>query len=138
MRPLYITFVQPYFLYGIQCWFSTYSNNTDCAVKLQKRAIRIVTNSEYLTHTGQLFKMLGILKLRDLYRIQVLLYMFKTIKSNYYNNLLALLNYQADVHHYSARNASLFKLPNFKKSVSRFSLRYRGPAMWNDLPFYMR
>ena len=138
MRTLYLTFVQPYFLYGIQCWFSTYSNNTDSAVNLQKRAIRIVTNSEYLAHTGQLFKMLGILKLKDLYRIHVLLYMFKTINSNYDSKLLALLNYQADVHNYSTRSASLFRLPNFRKSVSRFSLQYRGPALWNDLPLYMR
>ena len=138
MRTLYLSFVQPYFIYAIQCWYSTYSNNTNCAVVLQKRAIRIITNSDYLAHTSPLFKVQGILKIGDLFKIQVLLYMFKTIKGNYDNKLLSLLSYQTDIHDHNTRNANLFRLPNFKKSISRFSLQYRGPALWNVLPSNIR
>ena len=114
-----------------------FNNNTYSAVILQKRAIRIVTKSDNLAHTEPLYKMLRILKISDLFKFHVLVYMLKTVKCNY-DNLLALLQFQAQIHNHNTRNASLFRLPNFKKSTSRFSLQYRGPELWNNLPCSLR
>ena len=138
MRNLYLTFVQPYFTYSIQSWFSTYSNNTNGIVGLQKRAIRIITNSDYLAHTGILFKRLKILKLNDLYKLQILMYMYKTIESQYDSKLLAVLTYQTEIHHYNTRNANMFRLPFYTKTMSRFSLQYQGPSLWNELPLKVK
>ena len=138
MRTLYLTFVQPFLLYAIQNWFSTYSNNTDRIIVLQKRAIRVITNSDYLAHTGRLFKTLNILKVDDMYVMQILVYMFKTIHERYDSQLFSLLSFRADVHDYDTRNAGQLALPMYRRSMSRFSLLYRGPALWNQLPTNIR
>ena len=138
MRTLYITFIQPYLSYGVQSWFSTFSNNTNSIVMLQKRAIRIVTNSEYLAHTACLFKSLNILNLNDVYKLHVLVYMYKTIHEHFDRQLLSSLVLHSDVHNYATRNASQFVLPRYSRTMSRFSLQYRGPALWNELPQRLR
>ena len=138
MKTLYLTFVQPYLLYGLQIWFSTYTNNTNSVIMLQKREIRIITNSEYLAHTGPIFKALNILKLSDLFKYQILTYMYKTINWQYDCKLLAALSLQTDIHRYGTRNANLYRLPNYKKSMSGFSLIYLDPLLWNGLPTPIR
>ena len=41
-------------------------------IKLQKRAIRIITDSKYNSHTEPLLKSLNILKINDIFTIQFL------------------------------------------------------------------
>ena len=44
---------------------------------LQKKSIRIITNSPYQSHTEPLFKRTGILKLTDQYKLNVLTFMYQ-------------------------------------------------------------
>ena len=46
--------------------------NTHRLIKLQKRAIRIITDSKYNSHTEPLLKSLNILKINDIFTIQYL------------------------------------------------------------------
>ena len=46
--------------------------NTHRLIKLQKRAIRIITDSKYNSHTEPLLKSLNILKINDIFTIQCL------------------------------------------------------------------
>ena len=46
-------------------------------IRLQKRAIRIITHSKYLAPTGPLFARLKVLQLMDVYKLQVVLFMYK-------------------------------------------------------------
>ena len=60
--------------YGIHAW-----GNASSIAKLfvlQKRAIRIINNKKYRTHTEPLFKSENILKITDLYKLHVSLFMF--------------------------------------------------------------
>ena len=38
---------------------------------LQKQIMRVITNSKYIAHTDPIFKTLNLLKLPDLYRLQL-------------------------------------------------------------------
>ena len=49
-----------------------YIINTHRLIKLQKRAIRIITDSKYNSHTEPLLKSLNILKINDIFTIQCL------------------------------------------------------------------
>ena len=49
---------------------------------LQKRAVRIINNASYNSHTEPLFKKSGILKFPDLFELQVSIFMYK-----YENNI---------------------------------------------------
>ena len=51
---------------------------------LQKKNIRILSNSDYLAHTTPLFKSLSILKFDDIYTLHSLVFMFKTLVLDMY------------------------------------------------------
>ena len=56
MISLYYSLVYPYFTYGNIVWTSTYPRHLECLVQIQKRIIRVITNSYPLAHTSALFK----------------------------------------------------------------------------------
>ena len=68
LKTLYYSLVQSYMLGGILAW----GHNTSKVFKLQKKAMRIITNSNYISHTDPIFKDLKILKIEDLYKINIL------------------------------------------------------------------
>ena len=52
-------------------WGNANSAVLNKTIKLQKRAIRIINNAGYNSHTDPLFKISGILKVQDLYYINI-------------------------------------------------------------------
>ena len=48
---MYYAFIQPYFHYCNEVWGNAYPTHLNRLVVLQKRAVRILSNSEYLAHT---------------------------------------------------------------------------------------
>ena len=73
--------------YGITAWgFHSCSR----FIKLQKRAVRIISNSKYNAHTSILFKQLGLLKLTDLFNLSCIKFYYKFKNNslpNYFVNL---------------------------------------------------
>ena len=49
--------------YGLLLW----GNQVEQVSKLQKKSVRLITCSEYLAHSGPLFKEFELLKIEDLY-----------------------------------------------------------------------
>ena len=72
MKILYFSLVHPHLFYGILAWGNANPAVLNTTIKLQKRAIRIINNAGYNSHTDPLFKISGILKVRDLYQYQTL------------------------------------------------------------------
>ena len=102
--------------------------------RLQKRAIRTITNSPYLAHTHKLFLKLKILKISDLHTFQTALFMF-----SYHRNLLPNIfnNYfisNRNVNKYLTRNADKLYIPFYTHSISRRVISYNGPIVWNNVP----
>ena len=64
---LYNTMILPHFSYCLTVWGKCAKYLVDRLFILQKRAIRMVTNSHFLSPTDNLFKKLNILKIQDLY-----------------------------------------------------------------------
>ena len=73
LHTLYSTLVQSHINYGSIIWGKCSSSNK--VHKLQKRAIRIIHNKPYNSHTEPLFKKSGILKLDDQVNVNTLLFM---------------------------------------------------------------
>ena len=74
LKTLYFSLVQSHIQYGIQAWGN--ASNISKITVLQKRAIRIINQINYRGHTDPLFKSERILKLTDLYKLHVSLFMF--------------------------------------------------------------
>ena len=105
---------------------------------LQKRALRIVTNSNYLSHTEPIFYRLKTLKLQDIHTLQTGTFMYK-----YSNSLLPSLfqdiyTLNSNIHTYPTRRSTDYHLENPKIIIAQKSIRHHGPDIWNDLPYEIK
>jgi len=74
MKVLYYALVQSHLQYGLIVWGGTNITTLKNLVLLQKKAIRLVCNADFLAPTQSLFKKAGILNLRQLYAFKVISY----------------------------------------------------------------
>ena len=127
---LYYTMVYPYLLYGNIVWGGTSVQHIRSLQLLQKKIVRIITNSGYLEHTSPLFKQMKILKIIDLHRYLLCIYMF-TLKQN--NHRMFVFT-----HGHYTRNRNNAR-PSFQRlTLTQKSLSFAAPQAWNDLPHRIR
>ena len=79
---LYYSLIYPFLNYSLITW-TTYPTAFLPLITLQKRAVRIITFSEYNCHSSPLFRKLKILKVSDLLYLYCALFMY-----DYYSNRL--------------------------------------------------
>ena len=53
---IYYAFAYPYFTYCIHVWGNTYATYLNRLIKIQKKMIRIITSSSFLSNTAPLFR----------------------------------------------------------------------------------
>ena len=80
MRTLYYSLVHPYLLYGIILWVSAYKKYTHKLYVLQKKALRVMYNTTYNAQSMPLFEKSGILRIHDMYNLQLGVLMYKFIR----------------------------------------------------------
>jgi hypothetical protein len=126
---LYYSLVYPYLLYCNIVWGGTYEVHLQPLFMLQKKVLRIITDSNYLEHTDPLFYKTNILKLSDIHNFLLAQSMFKC---NIGNSLVTLN------HNYNTRyrdNA----VPSFQRlTVTQHSTFYTAPHVWNAIPIEIR
>ena len=131
LKTLYLTMIQPYLMNGIHVWGN--SVHVHKIFNLQKRAIRIVNNKAYRSHTEPLFKSENILMLKDLYTFQILLFMH-----DLNNSVLPLSfnNFATKNREYIDRTTRQSSLYHTKRPRTNFSSKlpnHAFPRMWNAL-----
>ena len=70
---IYNSFFVPHLNYGSLVW----GTKIKCLEKLQKRAIRTITHSDYIAHTEPLLKELKLLNVKDLFALKTLKFLHK-------------------------------------------------------------
>ena len=131
LKTLYYALVHCNLMYGLLVWGNAPS--VQKLVILQKRAIRIIHKKGYRAHTEPLFKTSQILKLTDLYKCQVRLFMHdhKTNKlPNSFVNLFHRPNHQTATTRYTADNLYRER-PRTKFSESL--PKHTFIMLWNNL-----
>ena len=71
LHVFYCTLVLPYLNYGILIWGDTCKSYLDKLIKLQKRDIRIVSNSHNRGHTGPSFAKYNVLTVTDMHTLEL-------------------------------------------------------------------
>jgi hypothetical protein len=135
LRVLYNSLALPHINYGILTWGS----KQHMIFKMQKKLMRIITNSKYNAHTEPLFKRLKLLKVADIYTISKYKLYHKHINNELPLNLLNI-NFvtSADIHNYDTRAQNNFVIPRLKYKVSEQSLRFTIPTIVNTSPCLVR
>ncbi len=130
LKILYNAHILPHLQYCTPIWCNTYPTHLLPLFRLQKKIIRIITNSDYFAHTQPLFKESAILKLFDINKIQIGVYMYKLLKSG--------LHVQLRYHNYPTSACENLRVPIHHLTLYQHSLSYTGPKVWNSVPNNIR
>jgi hypothetical protein len=126
---LYNTLVLPHLNYGVLLW----GWRSERLVKLQKRLVRIITNSRYNEHSDPLFKELKLLKATHISMLHELKFCFKlhhSLVPEYFLDFLPVRH--SDTHRYRTRNSNNYVIPRVRHSFAKHSLRYKIPSILNN------
>ena len=130
---LYHSFIFPFLSYCVEVWGGTFVTHLHPLLVLQKRAVRLLTNSHSRTHAAPLFLQLKILPLQQIYEFFLSKFVFR-----FHAHLLPrpfhdffIQNYQ--IHTIRTRNIHKFQIPKFRLTVSQHSVRFMGAKLYNQL-----
>ena len=127
LRQFYFSFIQSYLQYCILVWGKTYETHLSHLRILQKRSIRIINFKPFLYHSEPLFFHSKILKLDDLFKYNLAIYIHK--------NSLHLRFQREHDHHTRFRNDLL---PEFRRlTTTQQALSSVIPNFCNSLPNYI-
>ena len=122
---LYYSLVYPLMIYCILIWGSTYDTHLNKLVLLQKRIIRLATNSTYYSHTTALFHKTNTLKFLDVFRLYLGSYAFCENSE---------CNFSFVSHDYNTRNREN-PVPSYQRlTMTQRSLKYLAPMHFNQIP----
>ena len=76
---LYYSLIYPYLQYCIIIWGNSQPTLLSPIFIKQKRAIRIINNAGYIDHTNPLFKNSKIVKLHDVYKLEVRKFVYQQL-----------------------------------------------------------
>lgn len=133
LKTLYFTLIQSHLMYGIHVWGNACQTTLNRLILLQKRALRIINNKPYRYPTEDLFKQDNILKVRDLYKVQVSLFMYDFK----YNKLPKSFNsfFLSRPHiSRSTRQSNQFYINRQRTLFAQQLPNYNFPFIWNNLP----
>ena len=134
---LYHSFVYPYLNYAAEVWGDACDIHLKPILKLQKKAIRIITQSGRLEHTRPLFTKLNILRLEEILFYKVALTMFKVYHYITPNSFSSLFVRNTDVHGYGTRIAEHFNVHHRAKTNYMLNaISIKGVKIWNKI--YMK
>ena len=129
LKPLHFSLIECHLHYVISLWGNAPQKLKKKIEIMQKKAIRIITSSNYNAPTCTLFKNLCILRLNDLYKQQLARFMHSIVNKKLPRQLYQLFNYSEPSHQYNTRNK--LRIPLHKKSMCYSSFLRNGPKLWS-------
>ena len=132
---LYYTLVYPHLMYGITLWGAAYDIYINKLCVAQKKIIRIIAGAQYNAHTDPLFKKFNILKLSDIYKLQISKYVLAFLQNKLPQALQNIFVISSTVHGHNTRHCTSLKLNpyKFKTRLTNHSILKMGPDIWNKI-----
>ena len=132
LKSIYLTLIHSHFIYGITAWGN--STTTNKLYLLQKKALRLINNKAYASHTDPLFKQENVLKFHDIYKVVTALHVHDLLA----NKLPSSFDIFFPMVNHSQHNRITRQYNNLPQTLARtqFSARtpyHAIPALWNNL-----
>ena len=131
LKTLYHSLVMPHISYGIELWYGAPRTVSDRITVIQKKMIRALNSLPYNSHTGPYFKDMKLLKVEDMYKLQIGLNIHTGISRNE-------LTFISEIHNYNTRNRNNLRTPGVHLSRSQMNWKFRGIQLWNSIPEYIK
>ena len=138
LKMIYCSLVLPHLQYCTLIWANTYSTKLNKIRMLQKKAVRIINNSDYLAHSEPLFKQNNLLKIEDIYKLQLGLLMYKLSREALPNSISILFQRNIEIHNHNTRNSNDYFMHEARTNTRKFTIKYSGPLFWNSIPEHIQ
>ena len=166
LKSIYYSLIYSHIVYAIQVWGSANDSELDKILILQKKAVRMMSfNDQYPPLSGPLnpadpiFSKLGILKVHDVFKLQVSKFIYNCLSFNTPQNFWRWFNLNNTVHNYNTISNSIVNVnlnDNFEVEVEvtetnilhtqcsnlvnygAKKLKVAGAIVWNNLPECIR
>jgi Reverse transcriptase (RNA-dependent DNA polymerase) len=137
LKTLYYTLIYPHIVYCNIVWGNASILALYRITMMQKRAIRLINGANYRAHTSPLFATSNLLKLSDINKREILLFLFK-LKNNMLPNCCISyieINDKLSTRSYPTRTVpNYFTCPlNRTKTRDKF-ISFTGPHLWDAIP----
>ena len=133
---LYFTLVHPYFQYCNIVWASNSSLSLSKLSKMQKRAMRVITNSKWNAQTAPIF----IIFVCSLYAISIRFKLdvscLRLIIVSLPLNSIGMFLQNMNIHNHNTRNKLGFHVISHSLTVREFSITIYGVKLGNNLPAF--
>ena len=130
LKTMYNSLILSQLQFGITRWGFEWNR----IFKLQKRAVRIMTNSKYNSHTEPLFKELKLLKISDIFKIQCMKFWYKFKNKTLPSFFKSFFKYNHEMHDKNTRNRnSLHLFPTLTEGAKNV-LRHHVPELLEEFP----
>ena len=134
---LYKTLIEPYSRYCNIVWGQCNETLKDKLQSLQNKTVRTFAGQRYeYTNHNRLLKEIGWLSVRNLIKLDIGVFMYKTQNGMAPQEFSQLFVPVGNMHGYltrSARNGNL-QLPEMKLKCAQGSVSYSGAKLWNSSP----
>ena len=125
LKTLYHCLVLLYFSYGIEAWYAAPPTTTNRIAVIQKKVVRAINGLPYNAHTNDYFKSMRILKLNDIFNLQLAKFMFTNLEN---------FNLNSNLHYHDTRSRNNLAIPRYNLTHTQMFCKYRGIELWNNLP----
>eukprot|EP00732_Lithocolla_globosa_P000859 Lithocolla_globosa_v1_NODE_337_length_4409_cov_50.992421.p1 type:complete len:855 gc:universal NODE_337_length_4409_cov_50.992421:3132-568(-) len=135
---LYYAFIYSHFIYCLEIWGSSDTNITylQPLLIIQKKLVRIMTDSAFLTHATPLFKKLQIMNIFDLFKYRIAILAYKYINSDT-KIRLKKVSFVKNQHNYNTKSSihgKIFMVHYRTKTYGKQTISNKITNSWNSLP----
>lgn len=130
---LYYTLIHPYLSYCNLIWAIDRTMYLDKLFISQKKAIRLITNSNYNAHTYPLFSKLSILTVFQLNDLQIGCFVYQCINNSLPIKFCTMFIKNASIHLYNTRQSDSLHCEYRRLCLRSNTVRHYGVSLWNSL-----
>ena len=132
LKHLYNALVLPYLFYCCEVWGNASKYLIERVVSLQKRAIRVISKSEFRAHTLPLFSKYKLLKFSDIVRFKILLFMHKAKEGSLPDNIQLFFKLKQSTNVITRQEGKFYVV--FARTKLKFKcISIYGVKLWNNL-----
>jgi hypothetical protein len=127
-----LRFFHSHILYGVEVYGSVSASHLDILIKLNRKILQILQYKDSRSHVSELFKTFGTLPVSDLYVLHIVTVVHEVFHHSY--KVPTVLNNYFVLHDYNTRHEDNIHGYAIKTTDGLRMIRYKGPAVWNNLP----
>ena len=127
LRSIYYSFIDCYLNYCPLIFGNSFDAHLKPLEIAQKKCVRIIAMESPFAHTNPIFSRFCILKFRDIYKLNLGIYMYKNL-----NRLSTMIS----SHNYNTRSGNNSYNPMFQRltQTQNQSIMFQAPNNWNNIP----